>query len=196
MMRRQKVRNVERDERVALSIEGQAVNQLGLREYPVVHGRARTGRRTLRVCCRSWRTSTWGQTSYSHPRASTPQDTCCGSRPNASAASDPGQTANAEQTRAPDTGSRPEDSRTTTRGSQATVLPQSELRRQCSHIRAERARSSLRCNALAWPHTEAPSPPASLYAKGVERDPIRVALSAAPVHADPMRITGVGVSRS
>jgi PPOX class probable F420-dependent enzyme len=41
MMRRQKVRNVERDERVVLSIEGQDVNKLGLREYLVVHGRAR-----------------------------------------------------------------------------------------------------------------------------------------------------------
>ncbi len=41
MMRRQKVRNVERDERVVLSVEGQGLNQMGLREYLVVHGRAR-----------------------------------------------------------------------------------------------------------------------------------------------------------
>lgn len=41
MQRRQKVRNVERDERVALSVEGQALNERGLREYLVVHGRAR-----------------------------------------------------------------------------------------------------------------------------------------------------------
>jgi PPOX class probable F420-dependent enzyme len=41
MQRRQKVRNVERDERVVLSVEGPGVNQLGLREYLVVHGRAR-----------------------------------------------------------------------------------------------------------------------------------------------------------
>jgi PPOX class probable F420-dependent enzyme len=41
MLRRKKVRNVERDERVVLSIEGQVVNSLGLREYLVVHGRAR-----------------------------------------------------------------------------------------------------------------------------------------------------------
>jgi PPOX class probable F420-dependent enzyme len=41
MQRRQKVRNVERDERVVLSIEGEGFNKLGLREYLVVHGRAR-----------------------------------------------------------------------------------------------------------------------------------------------------------
>jgi PPOX class probable F420-dependent enzyme len=41
MQRRQKVRNVERDERVALSIEAQGLNERGLREYLVVHGRAR-----------------------------------------------------------------------------------------------------------------------------------------------------------
>jgi hypothetical protein len=35
------VRNVERDERVVLSIEGQGFNEHGLREYLVVHGRAR-----------------------------------------------------------------------------------------------------------------------------------------------------------
>jgi PPOX class probable F420-dependent enzyme len=38
---RQKVRNVQRDERVVLSIEGQGLNERGLREYLVVHGRAR-----------------------------------------------------------------------------------------------------------------------------------------------------------
>ena len=36
-----KVQNVERDPRVALSIEGQNTNPIGLREYLVVHGRAR-----------------------------------------------------------------------------------------------------------------------------------------------------------
>jgi PPOX class probable F420-dependent enzyme len=41
MMRRQKVRNVERDDRVVLSVEGSGLNELGLREYLVVHGRAR-----------------------------------------------------------------------------------------------------------------------------------------------------------
>jgi PPOX class probable F420-dependent enzyme len=38
---RQKVRNVERDPRVALSIEANGTNELGLQEYLVVHGRAR-----------------------------------------------------------------------------------------------------------------------------------------------------------
>ena len=39
--RRQKVRNVERDTRVVMSIEGPGLNERGLREYLVVHGRAR-----------------------------------------------------------------------------------------------------------------------------------------------------------
>jgi PPOX class probable F420-dependent enzyme len=38
---RQKVRNVERDPRVALSIEAKGTNELGLQEYLVVHGRGR-----------------------------------------------------------------------------------------------------------------------------------------------------------
>jgi PPOX class probable F420-dependent enzyme len=37
----QKVRNVERDPRVALSIESKGTNDIGLQEYLVVHGRAR-----------------------------------------------------------------------------------------------------------------------------------------------------------
>jgi PPOX class probable F420-dependent enzyme len=37
----QKVRNIERDPRVALSVETAVVNPIGLREYLVVHGRAR-----------------------------------------------------------------------------------------------------------------------------------------------------------
>jgi PPOX class probable F420-dependent enzyme len=37
----QKVRNVERDPRVALSIETRRTNEMGLREYLVVHGKAR-----------------------------------------------------------------------------------------------------------------------------------------------------------
>jgi PPOX class probable F420-dependent enzyme len=41
MQRRQKVRNVERDPRVVMSVEGPSVNDRGLREYLVVHGRAR-----------------------------------------------------------------------------------------------------------------------------------------------------------
>jgi PPOX class probable F420-dependent enzyme len=39
--RNQKVRNVERDPRVSLSVEGDKLNRLGLKEYLVVHGRAR-----------------------------------------------------------------------------------------------------------------------------------------------------------
>jgi PPOX class probable F420-dependent enzyme len=39
--RHQKVRNVERDPRVVLSVEGSAVNEIGLREYLTIRGRAR-----------------------------------------------------------------------------------------------------------------------------------------------------------
>ena len=38
---RRKLDNIVRDPRVSLSIEGTGTNQLGLREYLVVHGRAR-----------------------------------------------------------------------------------------------------------------------------------------------------------
>jgi PPOX class probable F420-dependent enzyme len=37
----QKLRNIQRDPRVALSIEAKGTNELGLQEYLVVHGRAR-----------------------------------------------------------------------------------------------------------------------------------------------------------
>ena len=37
----QKLRNVARDPRVAVSLEGTVTNEYGLREYLVVHGRAR-----------------------------------------------------------------------------------------------------------------------------------------------------------
>jgi PPOX class probable F420-dependent enzyme len=38
---RQKLCNIQRDPRVALSIEAKGTNELGLQEYLVVHGRAR-----------------------------------------------------------------------------------------------------------------------------------------------------------
>jgi PPOX class probable F420-dependent enzyme len=38
---RRKLDNIRRDPRVALSIEGTRTNEIGLREYLVVHGRAR-----------------------------------------------------------------------------------------------------------------------------------------------------------
>ncbi len=41
MLHRRKVRNVERDRRVVLSVEGRDSNERGLREYLVVYGRAR-----------------------------------------------------------------------------------------------------------------------------------------------------------
>ena len=39
--RNQKVKNVERDPRVVLSIEGEGLSDVGLRQYLVVHGNAR-----------------------------------------------------------------------------------------------------------------------------------------------------------
>ncbi len=39
--RNKKVRNIERDGRVAISIEGDGLSDLGLREYLVVYGKAR-----------------------------------------------------------------------------------------------------------------------------------------------------------
>jgi PPOX class probable F420-dependent enzyme len=41
LARSQKVKNVERDPRVTISLEGTETNDYGLREYLVVHGRAR-----------------------------------------------------------------------------------------------------------------------------------------------------------
>ena len=41
LMRQQKLRNVERDPRVVLSVEGTVVQPPGLKQYLVVHGRAR-----------------------------------------------------------------------------------------------------------------------------------------------------------
>jgi hypothetical protein len=40
-VRQQKVRNVRRDPRVVVSVESGVTNPMGLREYLVVHGRAR-----------------------------------------------------------------------------------------------------------------------------------------------------------
>jgi PPOX class probable F420-dependent enzyme len=37
----QKLRNIRRDPRVAVTVEGTVVNPLGLKEYLIVHGRAR-----------------------------------------------------------------------------------------------------------------------------------------------------------
>jgi hypothetical protein len=41
LMRQQKLRNIERDARVVASFEGTRVHPPGLKEYLVVHGRAR-----------------------------------------------------------------------------------------------------------------------------------------------------------
>jgi PPOX class probable F420-dependent enzyme len=41
LRRQQKLRNIERDPRVTLSLEGTKTNDFGLRQYLVAHGRAR-----------------------------------------------------------------------------------------------------------------------------------------------------------
>lgn len=41
MMKRLKLKNVERDPRIVLSIESPSANEMGLKEYLVVHGSAR-----------------------------------------------------------------------------------------------------------------------------------------------------------
>src|SRR5450755_283880 len=56
-------------------------------------------------CSRSSRTSIWVPTRYFHRRGSMPPDTCCGSRPSASAASDPGPAAPAPEPSPPRTAS-------------------------------------------------------------------------------------------
>jgi PPOX class probable F420-dependent enzyme len=41
LRRQQKIRNIERDQRVAVTFEGSRIHPPGLKEYLVVHGRAR-----------------------------------------------------------------------------------------------------------------------------------------------------------
>ena len=52
--RNQKVRNVERDPRVSLSVEGTGHNEIGLRDYLVVHGRARVQEGGAAELLRQW----------------------------------------------------------------------------------------------------------------------------------------------
>lgn len=63
----QKVKNVERDPRVAISIEGADLSEHGLREYLVVRGLAVVQEGARRSCSSGWPTSTWGPTSSFHP---------------------------------------------------------------------------------------------------------------------------------
>ena len=61
-----KLRNVVRDPRVALSIEGTEVAAAGLKQYLVVHGRARASSKVAHPSCYSGLpTSTWAPRSSS-----------------------------------------------------------------------------------------------------------------------------------
>jgi PPOX class probable F420-dependent enzyme len=71
----QKLRNVRRDPRVSLSLEGTVVNEWGLKEYLVVHGLARLTDGAQPSCSRGspTRTSarTWSSRAWrTHRRAS------------------------------------------------------------------------------------------------------------------------------
>jgi PPOX class probable F420-dependent enzyme len=52
--RNKKVRNVERDPRVSLSVEGTGHNEIGLRDYLVVHGTARIQEGGAAELLREW----------------------------------------------------------------------------------------------------------------------------------------------
>ena len=62
-----KLRNIARDPRVALSIEGTALQPPGLKQYLVAHGRARFVEGGAPSCSSGSPTSTSGLTSPSHP---------------------------------------------------------------------------------------------------------------------------------
>jgi PPOX class probable F420-dependent enzyme len=58
----QKLRNVRRDPRVSLSIEGTEIQPPGLLQYLVVHGRARSRRVARPSSSRSWPAAISGRT--------------------------------------------------------------------------------------------------------------------------------------
>ena len=62
-----KLRNIVRDPRVALSIEGTEIQPPGLKQYLVIYGRARIVEGGARNCCSDSPTSTWDPTSPSRP---------------------------------------------------------------------------------------------------------------------------------
>ena len=59
---RRKLDNIGRDPRVSLSLEGTETSGIGLREYLVVHGRARIDEGGGPSSCRTWPTPTSGPT--------------------------------------------------------------------------------------------------------------------------------------
>jgi PPOX class probable F420-dependent enzyme len=63
--RNRKVKNVEREPRVAISIEGTGISEAGLREYLVISGIARSRREARPSCCSASRTSISAPTSGS-----------------------------------------------------------------------------------------------------------------------------------
>jgi PPOX class probable F420-dependent enzyme len=88
---RQKLRNVERDPRVVLSLETGHRNTMGLDDYLVVRGTARVTEGERPSCCGGSHTSTSAPTRGSRPSSTRPPATCCASHPRASAASAPGR---------------------------------------------------------------------------------------------------------
>ena len=87
LARRQKVRNVERDPRVAVSIQTSTINEIGLQEYLVVHGRARIQEGGARRFYSVSPTYTSAPTCASRPCPTRRPGSSCGRRPSAWAAS-------------------------------------------------------------------------------------------------------------
>src|SRR3954451_8629107 len=91
MSSRRKTRNAERDPRVSLSVEAAGVNQWGLKEYLVVHGRATVQAGGAAPLLQRLAHVYLGPDVVFHPAPRPPTPAwSCGSRPIASAASGPG----------------------------------------------------------------------------------------------------------
>ena len=57
----QKMRNIERDPRVALSIEVPGTNAIGLDNYAVIPGLRRSLKAGPPTCCSGWRRGSWAK---------------------------------------------------------------------------------------------------------------------------------------
>ena len=88
-----KLRNLERDPRIALSVESPELNHHGDARVPRAPGHRHGSRRAARPSCsRSWPTCTSAPTCGSRRWTIRPRARSCGSRSTASAASAPGPT--------------------------------------------------------------------------------------------------------